>query len=264
MTSHSASSHLVQVRHRPPGVWENIIRITSEDVNVDIQVFIMKTTEAKNSDKEQTHWREINRRPVVCENIASTIALSCSKTNEIAIITNKECLDHYYLWSDRRGYQGSDCYRVSRARSPGCCTAGNHPGTEPAHFIVTPEPEPRLMLMNMYFLWLTPMVMISCIRLVPMTKSHLILLLLIKDQRNMNFDLSSTRPWPQNTIFRPARLLKSHLGLILFWKQKKSTYPIARNRGSYLGLVSTSVLHRAWKALFRQGGDRVWNIIIII
>ena len=35
--------------------------------------------------------------------------------------------DHHYLWSDRRGYQGSDCYRVSRARSPGCCTAGNLP-----------------------------------------------------------------------------------------------------------------------------------------
>ena len=27
--------------------------------------------------------------------------------------------------------------------------------------------------------------------------------------------------------------------------KNKSTYPIARNRGSYLGLVSTSVLHRA-------------------
>ena len=101
------------------------MRKTSEDVNVDIQVFIMKTTEAKNSDKEQTHWREINRWPFVCENNASTIALSCPKTNEIPIITNKECLDYHYLWSDRRGYQGSDCYRVSRARSPGYCTAGN-------------------------------------------------------------------------------------------------------------------------------------------
>jgi len=35
------------------------------------------------------------------------------------------------LWSARRGYQGSGYCRGSLVRSPGCCTAGNHPGIAP-------------------------------------------------------------------------------------------------------------------------------------
>ena len=74
-------------------------------------------------------------------------------TTKITVIDTTSDLSSH-LWSAQRGCQGSGCCRESRARSPGCCTAGNHPGTEPAHFIVTPQPEPRLMLMNVCFSWL--------------------------------------------------------------------------------------------------------------
>ena len=65
----------------------------------------------------------------------SKLVIANFDTDTPSSLSDHHFVTNYHLWSARRGYQGSGYCRGSLVRSPGCCTAGNHPGIGPANLI---------------------------------------------------------------------------------------------------------------------------------